>query len=294
MILVWSQIQQSRFRHSQKRLKKLPFQWDYILLSVRPNECMFFNQVQSADIQKLDDSYLEVANDLKYLGSWIGSSEHDSQVQKALACNALSKIWKSSLSRSINECLFQAIVESIRLLYGAESWTMTNKIQSNFTVVTQGCWELLSTSVGKIKRQTKNCMETFHTYPRKLKNNNSDLQGTVSDARRKLHLASSCGHPNMVTRNPDGLQQPRWMFLSKTPAWQKRSLKLPWWTEVSRSATEVDLDLVSEWVMQNMFLCFYSTKMYRGFKSKWSTSVTIECLEIRVKILLLVFVKHVI
>ena len=131
MILVWSQIQQSRLRHSWKRLKKLPSQWDYIWLPVRPNECMFFNKVRSADIQTLDDSNLEVANDLKYLGSWIGSSEHDIQVRKALAwktCNALSKIWKSSLSRCINECLFQAIVESI-LLYGAESWPMTNKIQ---------------------------------------------------------------------------------------------------------------------------------------------------------------------
>ena len=62
-------------------------------------------------------------------------------------------------------------------------------------VVIQGCWELRSTSVGKKKRQTKNCMAAFHTHPRKSKNEYSVLQDTVSEARKKLHLASSYGHP---------------------------------------------------------------------------------------------------
>ena len=92
-------------------------------MNASKTKCMFFNQVQSADIQILDDSNLEVVNDFKYLGSWIGSSEHDIQVRKTLAwkaCNALSKMWKSSPSRSIKKRLFQATVESV-LLYGAES-----------------------------------------------------------------------------------------------------------------------------------------------------------------------------
>ena len=77
-------------------------------MNASKTKCMFFNQVQSADIQTLDGSSLEVVNDFKYLGSWIFSSEHDIQVQKALAwkaCNGLSKIWKSSFSRSIKEHL---------------------------------------------------------------------------------------------------------------------------------------------------------------------------------------------
>ena len=110
-------------------------------MPVRPNVCSSTkSQVQSADIQTLDGSNLEVVSDFKYIGSWIGSSEHDIQVRKAIAwkaCNALSKIWKLSVSRSIKERLFQTIVETA-LLYEEESWTMTNKIQNNLTVVTQG------------------------------------------------------------------------------------------------------------------------------------------------------------
>ena len=49
---------------------------------------------------------------------------------------ALSKIWKSNLSRYIKVCLFQAIVESV-LLYGAETWTITSKIQKSL----DGCYQ---------------------------------------------------------------------------------------------------------------------------------------------------------
>ena len=46
---------------------------------------MFFNQDQIEDIQTLDGSTPEVVTDFKYLGAWIGSSEHDIQIRKVLA-----------------------------------------------------------------------------------------------------------------------------------------------------------------------------------------------------------------
>ena len=60
----------------------------------------------------------------------IGNSQHYIQVWKSLvwkSCNALNKVCKSSLSRSIKERLSQTPVESA-ILYGAETWTIKNKI----------------------------------------------------------------------------------------------------------------------------------------------------------------------
>ena len=56
-----------------------------------------------------------------------------------ICCNIftewLNKIWKSSLCRNIKVRLFNETVESV-LLYGAETWTITNKIQKSL----DGCY----------------------------------------------------------------------------------------------------------------------------------------------------------
>ena len=92
-------------------------------MNASKTKCMIFNQDQIDDIQTPDGSKHEVVTDFKYIGAWIGSSQHDIQVRKALAwksCNALSKICKSSLCRNIKERLFQANVGSV-FLYEAET-----------------------------------------------------------------------------------------------------------------------------------------------------------------------------
>ena len=43
------------------------------------------------------------------------------------ACNNLNNIWRSNLTKNIKVKLVQATVESV-LLYGSETWTVTNKI----------------------------------------------------------------------------------------------------------------------------------------------------------------------
>ena len=55
------------------------------------------------------------------------------KVRKALAwraLNGLSKVWKSSLSRSIKISFFQATVESV-LLYGCEAWTLNASLEKS-------------------------------------------------------------------------------------------------------------------------------------------------------------------
>ena len=68
------------------------------------------------------------------------------------SCNALGslEVWKSMLSRSIKERLFQAAIESI-LLCLAETLTLTNKIQKSLN----GCYTRMLRSAFKISWRDK-------------------------------------------------------------------------------------------------------------------------------------------
>ena len=50
---------------------------------------MDFNTPESIVLKTADGQTLQVKKDLKYLGSWINSSEKDNKVINALAWNAL-------------------------------------------------------------------------------------------------------------------------------------------------------------------------------------------------------------
>ena len=81
---------------------------------------------------------IERVDDFLYLGARINSSEADITVRKAkawAACHRLKKIWKSDLRKEIKIRLFVALIESV-LLYGAETWTMTKKLDK----VLDGCY----------------------------------------------------------------------------------------------------------------------------------------------------------
>ena len=85
--------------------------------------------------------------DFKYLGSWVQSTGQDIKVRKAMAwkaCNKLTKIWKSILSRNLKIKVFQATVESV-LLYGCETWTITAKIRKAlYGCYTRMLWSALN------------------------------------------------------------------------------------------------------------------------------------------------------
>ena len=99
-------------------------------MNAKKTKFMAFNQQTVTKIQTQEPSFLEEVQDLRYLGAWVKSTEQEVETRKAMAwkaCNNLSKIWKSNLSKNIKIKLFQATVESV-LLYGSETWTVTKKI----------------------------------------------------------------------------------------------------------------------------------------------------------------------
>ena len=100
-------------------------------MNAKKTQFMVYNQPTRVKIHTVDGSCLEEVKDFKYLGSWVQSTEQDIKVRKAMAwkaCNKLTKIWKSTLSRNLKIKLFHATVESV-LLYGCETWTITARIR---------------------------------------------------------------------------------------------------------------------------------------------------------------------
>ena len=96
-------------------------------IHAKKTKTMAYNQEKEMNITARDGSKLEQVHDFRYLGAWMDNTEADIKIRKALvwkACNKLTKIWKSTLCRSIKICLFISMVESA-LLYGCEAWTFT-------------------------------------------------------------------------------------------------------------------------------------------------------------------------
>ena len=107
-------------------------------MNAKKTQFIVYNQPTQVEIHTVDGSCLEEVKDFKYLGSWVQSTEQDIKVRKAMvwkACNKLTKIWKSTLSRNLKIKLFHATVESV-LLYGCETWTITTKIRKSL----DGCY----------------------------------------------------------------------------------------------------------------------------------------------------------
>ena len=73
-------------------------------INVDKTKFLALNQQNMPILTTTDGRNLECVSDYKYLGSWIGSTEKDVKIRKALAwkaSNKLSKIWKSNLKRPI-------------------------------------------------------------------------------------------------------------------------------------------------------------------------------------------------
>ena len=100
---------------------------------------------------------IEEVDDFVYLGSWNASSEHKFLVRKAkawAACHKMKSIWRSDLRRDLKINLFQATVESI-LLYGSETWTMTESLKKKIDgSYTRMLWMVLDSN-RKVRRRTQ-------------------------------------------------------------------------------------------------------------------------------------------
>ena len=95
-----------------------------------------FNQPE-IDLNTLSGNTLEQVDDFQYLGAWMDSKKKDMDVRIAkgwVALNKLKDVWKSKLHRDLKIRFFRVTVESI-LMYGAESWTLTETLEKRLDVV---------------------------------------------------------------------------------------------------------------------------------------------------------------
>ena len=96
----------------------------------KKTKVLAYNTGGEINLKTTDGTTIEVVDDFKYLSSWVNSTEQDIKMRKALAwkaCNKMSSIWKTTLPRTFKVRLLSATVESV-LLYGNESWTLTQKL----------------------------------------------------------------------------------------------------------------------------------------------------------------------
>ena len=93
------------------------------------------------------------------------------------ACNKLTKIWKSTLSKNLKIKLFHATVESV-LLYGCETWIIATKIRKALNgCYIQECYEQLYINVD------------WKTHMA-----NKELYGDTSQITTKIKALTIAGH----------------------------------------------------------------------------------------------------
>ena len=96
-------------------------------LNTKNIKLLTFNIPELIVLKTSDGQTLQVEKYIKFLGSWINSSEKEIKVIKALAWSALHSmdvIWKSKINLPLKRRLFVETVDSV-LIYGSESWTLT-------------------------------------------------------------------------------------------------------------------------------------------------------------------------
>ena len=114
---------------------------------IKKTEQMHLNQPDpSAAKLSIDNQDIEVVEDFKYLGSFVGSTEHDVRVRIGLAWAAFAKLKtilrspKPTVSFKIR--IFQAACISI-LLYGCESWILTTALAKKLDIFARTCYRII-------------------------------------------------------------------------------------------------------------------------------------------------------
>ena len=135
---------------------------------------------QTGNISILNGSSLKLVDKFIYLGSRVSSTETDidTRLTKAwTAFNRLSVIWKSDLTDKMKRSWFQAVIVSI-LLYRCTTWTLTKRLEKNFTT-TQECCEQYWTSPGGNTQQSSSYTVTYHPSRKLSKLDEPDMQDTA-------------------------------------------------------------------------------------------------------------------
>ena len=94
----------------------------------------------------IDNQQIEIVDDFKYLGSYIGSTEHDIKVRIGFAWAAFAKL-KSILRPPKLELEFKIRVLKAAcfsiLLYGCESWILTAALNEILNIFARTCYRII-------------------------------------------------------------------------------------------------------------------------------------------------------
>jgi hypothetical protein len=119
-------------------------------INVKKTEQMRLNQPATSSPPPpliIDGQSIEIVDEFKYLGSYMGSTEKDVANRIALAWGAFNKL-KPILTRTgkpsvkLKLRLFNAACISI-LLYGCESWVLTAQQANKFDVFARTCYRII-------------------------------------------------------------------------------------------------------------------------------------------------------
>jgi hypothetical protein len=118
-------------------------------INVKKTEQMRLNQPsdsQPAPKLVIDGEEIAIVDDFKYLGSYVGSTEHDINVRIGLAWTAFAKLKKILRSPkpklNFKIRIFQAACISI-LLYGCESWILTATLADKLDKFARTCYRIM-------------------------------------------------------------------------------------------------------------------------------------------------------
>ena len=135
-------------------------------LSINTEKTKFIsiNQVINEVIKSLNGKNIKEISDVKYLGSYIQSTEKYINIILAkswAALNEMNSIWKCRLPDNMKRNFFRVTVESV-LIYGSVSWTLTKSLEKDPMEIILECCVPSYTYLGNIIQTIKRYSGHLH------------------------------------------------------------------------------------------------------------------------------------
>ena len=124
---------------------------------------------------------IKEVTDFRYLGCWVANTAKNFTVRRALAFDAMEKlwrVWKADIPQALKIRIFRACVEPV-LLYGSETWTFTSYLTNRLN----GCYtRMLRKARGWTYKDRKTLKQIYESLPK------------ISEVieRRQLAFAGHC------------------------------------------------------------------------------------------------------
>ena len=158
---------------SQKQLEKYSTNAEKVGLITHEEKTVFITRNNESDIKlTLSGRELKRVDDFKYLGSYVGSTEKDIEARIGLAWSAFDKLREvltsPKLPIKLRTEIFNASCVSV-LLYGCESWTLTEELSSKVDIFTRTIYRImLGVSQSETHMTNKDLYNTVNQQPTSL------------------------------------------------------------------------------------------------------------------------------